>query len=169
MGTNDCLLNGQEHGYGKIHQKSISTETFQFFVVAIIPQPDLDKIPQDEDNGKCRKSKKPVGSEPKAPHHFDKGKPRQQGKSDVEVSHPLFPKPDDEIPLSNGPICLFIRKLIDQDHVEDRKPHGDGKQQDQWGEEPREEKKAGRDGQPSITEANKNFPQTMVGPSNRLV
>jgi hypothetical protein len=72
MRTKDRLLNSQEHGYGKIHEKSISTEAFKSFGIAIIPQPDLNKIPQDEEKWNSRESQKPVGSETKPPHHFDK-------------------------------------------------------------------------------------------------
>ncbi len=39
------LLNGQEHRYEKIDQKSISVGKFQSLMVVIVPAPDLDKIP----------------------------------------------------------------------------------------------------------------------------
>jgi len=165
----DCLLNGQEHSYRKIHEKSIPTEALKSLGIVMISQPDLNKIPQDEEKWNSRESQKPVGSNTTTPHHFDKGQPRQQGEPDVEIPHPLFPKSDDEVLFPDGPIRFFVRKLIDQDHVEDGEANRNGEEHDLRAEEPREEKKAGCNGQPPITESDEYLPQTMVGPSNRLV
>jgi len=70
--------------------------------------------------------------------------------------------------FSNSPICFFIRKLIDQNHIEDGKTNGDGEQEDLLAEETCKEKKASSNGQPSITESNENLSQTMVRDSKRF-
>ena len=130
MRTDDRLLNGQEHGYGKIHEESISTEAFKFFGIVIIPQPDLNKVPQDEEKWNARESKKPVRNHTTSPHYFDKGQSREKGESDVEIPHSLFPESDDEVLFPDGPICLLIREFIDQDHIEDGEANRNGEEHD---------------------------------------
>jgi len=134
----------------------------------IIPPPEVNKVPHHEEERNSRQRKNPDRPWTENQQYFYERESEQDRKPQVDVSHPLFPKQDDKIPLPDRSIRLLVRKLVHQDHVENRETDREGEEKDLVIEKTGEEIKPRCDRQPSVTEPDEDFTHSPIGPSKRF-